>query len=344
MKGAFFVGADKARKFEIREMTFPEKIGENDVLIRVKSCGVCGTDVHIYHGEEGSAPVNPPVVLGHEFSGIVVRTGSSVTSFAEGDHVCVDPNIYCGACRPCQLGKKQNCRHLYALGVNTNGGFAEYCICPATNVFHINDDTDFDEAAMVEPLACAIHGIDRVNLAMGQNVLIIGGGPIGLIMVQLARLKGAARVILSEPVKQRRDIGLQVGADAVIDPVHEDLKQRILEITGIEGVDAVIECVGKPIAAKQAIEAAGFGASVLLFSVPAPGSTIELSLMDIYKKELIVMGSIINPDTHLQAVELINSKRIEIKKLITHKYGIDNLYEAIKKQMSGDSIKVIVNP
>lgn len=344
MKGAFFVGADKARRFEIREMTFPGELGENDVLIRVKSCGVCGTDIHIYHGEESSAPVIPPVVLGHEFSGIVVRTGRAVKSFSEGDHVCIDPNMYCGSCRPCLLGKKQNCQNLYALGVNTNGGFAEYCICPAANVFHINDSVDFDEAAMVEPLACALHGMDRLNPAMGQNILIIGGGPIGLLMVQLARLKGAARVILSEPVKLKRDIGLQLGADAVIDPVHEDLKQRIWEITGVEGADAVIECVGKPIAAKQAIEAAGFGAGILLFSVPSPGSCVELPLMDLFKKELTIMGSIINPDTHLRAVELINSKRIEIKKLITHKYSIDNLDEAIKKQMSSDSIKVVVNP
>lgn len=129
MKGTYFLGADQASKFEVREMTF-DILGPNDVLLKVHACGVCGTDVHIYHGEEGSAEVTPPVVLGHELSGIVEQVGSAVTVCRPGDRVAVDPNIYCGKCRPCRMGRKQNCRSLYAIGVNTNGGFAEYCVVP----------------------------------------------------------------------------------------------------------------------------------------------------------------------------------------------------------------------
>ena len=159
MKGCFFVGAEHEPKFEVREMTFGP-LGPHDILVNNKACGICGTDVHIYHGEKGSAEVTPPVVLGHEFAGVVAKVGEEVTSFKPGDHVAMDPNMYCGQCVPCRVGKKQECEHLFALGVNVNGGFAEYAVCPETQCFKVREDISFDEAAMAEPLACVIHGID----------------------------------------------------------------------------------------------------------------------------------------------------------------------------------------
>lgn len=343
MKGSFFLGADSAPRFEAREMDLGEP-GPEEVLIKVRACGVCGTDVHIYHGEEGSAPVVPPVVLGHEFSGVVEKIGSQVTVCKAGDHVALDPNIYCGRCRPCREGKKQNCENLYALGVNTNGGFAEYCMAPQTQCYVIDKGIDLDVAAMAEPLACAIHGIDNAGIKLGQNVLVVGGGTIGLLMVQLARLSGAAKVLLSEPVEVRRRLALEVGADAVINPLQEDINSVIRNVCGTEGADVVIECVGNPRAAAQAISAAGCGATVLLFSVPPVGAEVALPLMDVYKKELHIVGSIINPDTHQRAVDLINSGRLEIKKLITHVFDIEHLEEAILCQMGSESVKVIVRP
>lgn len=283
MKGTYFLGADAPVKFETRDMQFGP-LSPTDVLMRVHACGVCGTDVHIYKGEAGSAPVTPPVVLGHEFSGIVTAVGSAVTTCRPGDKIAADPNMYCGICRPCREGRKQNCEHLFALGVNTNGGFAEFCVLPQTQCFVLPEDADLDAAAMVEPLACAIHGIDQAGIRPGCNVLVIGGGAIGLLMVQLAKLSGAANVLLSEPVAVRRKIGAEVGADAVVDPIHESLPEKIRQVFGADGADTVIECVGNPQAALQAVESAGPGGTVLLFSVPKVGSTIPLPLMDIYKK------------------------------------------------------------
>ncbi len=343
MRGTFFLGADREKKFEVREMQFGE-LGPHEVLVECRSCGICGTDVHIYHGEEGSAAVSPPVVLGHEFAGVVAGIGAEVTDVKVGDHVALDPNMYCGLCTPCRMGKKQNCERLFALGVNVNGGFAEYALCPDTQCFRVSEDMDFDVAAMVEPLACALHGIDRAQIQPGQTVVVIGGGTIGLLMVQLARLSGASMIILSEPIEMRRRIGLELHADAAVDPLHEDLPARVREITGRNGADVVIECVGKPFAASQAIEAAGSGATVLLFSVPAVDSTIPLPLFDVYKKELTILGSIINPDTHQRAVNLLNSGQLEIRKLITHVYDLEHLDEAIHMQMSSESIKVVVHP
>ena len=283
MRGTFFLGAANNPKFEVREMQFGP-LEPHQVLVENRACGICGTDVHIYHGEKGSAEVIPPVVLGHEFSGIIADVGSEVKGLKIGDHVTIDPNMYCGRCMPCRMGKKQNCENLFALGVNVNGGFAEYSVCPDTQCFKVKDDLDLDVAAMAEPLACAIHGIDSAGIVPGQVVLVVGGGTIGLLMVQLAKLSGASTVILSEPVEMRRRIGLEVGADAVIDPSEEDIAERIHAICGRKGADVVIECVGKEFAVVQAIKAAGFGANILLFSVPAVDATIQLPLFDIYKK------------------------------------------------------------
>lgn len=288
--------------------------------------------------------MTPPVVLGHEFAGVVAKVGEEVTSFKPGDHVAMDPNMYCGQCVPCRVGKKQECEHLFALGVNVNGGFAEYAVCPETQCFKVREDISFDEAAMAEPLACVIHGIDQAQIRPGQVVLVIGGGTIGLMMVQMARICGASTVILSEPVKMRRKIGMEVGADATIDPIHEDVPQKIWEICGRKGADVVIECVGKPFAVEQAFKAAGFAATILLFSVPGVDATVPLPLFDVYKKELKIVGSMINPDTHQRAVDLINSGRLQLKKLITHTYDLEHMDEAIHMQMSAESIKVVVHP
>ena len=343
MKGTFFVGADQPQKFEVREMSFAP-LKPHEVLVKNMSAGICGTDVHIYHGEKGSAEGAPPVVLGHEYAGIVVETGTEVTGVSVGDHVTLDPNIYCGTCRPCRMGKKQNCKHLFALGVNVNGGFAEYSVVPDTQCFLLKKEIPFDVGAMTEPLACAIHGVDRCNIRQGQSVLVIGGGTIGLLIVQLAKLKGASPIILSEPIEMRREIGLSVGADAVIDPLHEDVAETVQKLTGEDGADVVIECVGKTFAVQQAIDAAGPGAMIMLFSFPAVDATVPLPLFDVYKKELTIGGSMINPDTHQRAVNLINAQRLEIEKLITHSYDLYHLDDAIHMQMSSESIKVVVHP
>ena len=211
-------------------------------------------------------------------------------------------------------------------------------------VFVVNLRHLLMSAAMAEPLACCLHGIDAAGIRPGSTVCVIGGGAIGLLMVQLARLSGAAKVILSEPVELRRSAGLSVGADLAVDPLREDLSARVREAAGKSGADVVIECVGNTAATRSAFEAAGFGATVLLFSVPAPTATVPLPLFDVYKKELAIRGSFINPDTHLRAVELLSAGRINVEPLITHTFGIGEMEQAIKMQMGGESIKVMVLP
>lgn len=340
MKSCYFLGNGT---FEVREEPIPTP-GAEDVLVKVAACGVCGTDVHIFHGDKGSAEVLPPVVLGHEFAGTVISVGKKVRGVKPGDHVTIDPNIYCGKCHYCRIGKKQLCENLYAIGVNRNGGFAEYCIAPETQCYQLNPDVTLDYGAMSEPLACCLHGIDLANIRTGDTVCVLGGGAIGLIMVQLAKLAGASRVILSEPVEMRRKIGLELGADVAVDPIHENLKERITEYLGFEGVDLVIECVGNVTAAQQALEITKRGTTVLLFSVPKADTSVQLSLDDVFHKELRIIGSIINPDTHGRAAALINSGRIRLDVIQTHAFPVDQVKEAILMQQSDESLKVLVKP
>lgn len=339
-KANYFLGDGK---FELKNVAIRElKAGE--VLVRVKAAGVCGTDVHIYHGEEGATEVNPPVVLGHEYAGVVEAIGEGVTAVKVGDHVTIDPNMYCGMCPACREGRKQFCDHMEALGVNYDGGFAEYCIAPQAQCLVLDEKVPFEVGAMAEPIACCLHGIDLANIRVGDAVLVVGGGAIGQIMAQLARLAGAARVIVSEPVAARREIAMQLGADGAIDPINEDVRARFDELTGRNGASVVIECVGHVAATKQAVDAATRGATVLLFSVPNPKAKFELPLIDVFKKELTIRGSFVNPDTHSRAVELLNAGCLNLEPVITHRFPVEQVEDAIKAQMGSESIKVLVTP
>ena len=331
MKAAFFMGPET---FQVKDVPCPEPL-PGTVVIKNMVCGVCGTDVHIFHGEPGSADVTPPVVLGHEYSGEVAAVGEGVTQLKVGDHVTVDPNIYCGKCSHCRNGKKQLCEAMEAIGVTRDGGFAQYSLVPAAQAFLLDPELPFEFGAMAEPTACCLHGIDLAGIRGGDRVCIVGGGAIGLIMVQLAKLSGASQVVLSEPNEKRRAVALSLGADLALAPgeIPQDLS-----------ADVVIECVGNLPAVESAFRFAGKGATVLLFSVPKVDATFELPLFDVYKKELTIKGSFVNPDTHARAVRLINSGKLDSSAIITHRFPVDQLPEAIAMQMSEESIKVVVCP
>ena len=337
MKASRFLGN---KTFAVTDLPTPHA-GPGELVLRNQVCGVCGTDVHIYHGEPGSAGVNPPVVLGHEYSGEVVEVGEGVTGFAVGDHVTVDPNIYCGHCAYCQNGKKQLCPSMEAIGVTRDGGFAQYSLIPASQAFKLEPTVPWEAAAMAEPLACCLHGIDLAGIQVGDKVCVVGGGAIGLLMVQLAKLSGASQIVLSEPNEKRRQVGLQLGANAALDPTRTDAQEAFAQVLD-GGANVVIECVGNVPAVKSAFQFAGKGATVLLFSVPKVDATFDLPLFDVYKKELTIKGSFVNPDTHARAVALINSGKVDFDPIITHRFTLDQLPEAIAMQMSDASIKVVV--
>lgn len=339
MKAAVFYGKEDIRVEEkgLRELK------ENEILIKVMACGVCGTDIHIYHGEPGSADVNPPVILGHEYSGEVVQIGEKVKDFAIGDRVTIDPNMFCGECSYCRTEKRHLCKDLAALGVTMDGGFAEYCIVPISQAYKFPETISYEEAAMVEPLACCLHGIDLAAIDAGKTVAIVGGGAIGLMMVQLAKLRGASFIAVSEPMEKRRQLALSLGADVAINPLDPGADKLIYDRYP-DGIDVVIECAGKEAAMKSAIGFAKRGATVLLFSVADLNTTLTVRPFEIFQKELTIKGSFINPSTHGRAVQLIASGRVSMKPLISHRFPIEDMTKAIEMQRNPEAVKVIVTP
>lgn len=339
MKSAVFYGKHDLR---VRQQPIPQ-LGEQDVLIRVKACGICGTDVHIYEGDEGAAAVTPPTILGHEFSGVVAAVGSGVTGCKVGDRVCIDPNCYCGNCTPCRNGVAHYCEHMVGYGTTVNGGFAEFCAVNERQVYLLGDNTTFQQGAMAEPVACCLHGIDMCEIKPGHQVVVIGGGMIGLLMVQLARLAGAAKVALLEPVASKREVGRKLGADVCIDPLTEDPK-AVLVANGMTWINTVIECVGKPATIAQGIDLAGNKAVVMMFGLTKPEETIDLKPFQVFKKELTLKASYINPYTQQRALDLIDSGRLDVSSMIYEISPLEKLAQILHDPALRAKGKYIISP
>ena len=339
MKSAVFYGKHDLR---VEEHPMPE-VGPHDVLIQVEACGVCGTDVHIYEGDKGAAEVTPPTILGHEFSGVIREVGSEVKKYKAGDRVCIDPNCYCGACDPCRNGVAHFCENMMGYGTTVNGGFAEYCAVDERQVYLLGENTTFEQGAMAEPVACCLHGIDMCEIQPGQQVVIIGGGMIGLLMLQLAKLAGAAKVALLEPVENKREVGRKLGADVCIDPVKEDVKERLAE-NGMDWVNVVIECVGRPSTIEQAIEIAGNKAVVMMFGLTKPDVEIAVKPFQVFQKELVLKASYINPYTQKRALDLINSGRLDVSSMVYEVCSLDKLEEILSRPEVRAKGKYVISP
>lgn len=339
MKSAVFYGKHDLR---VEETKKPE-IGPKDVLIQVKACGVCGTDVHIYEGDKGAAEVTPPTILGHEFSGVVAQTGAEVVNCKVGDRVCIDPNCYCGTCEPCRNGAAHYCENMIGYGTTVNGGFAEYCAVNERQVYLLGENTTFEQGAMAEPVACCLHGIDMCEIQPGHQVVVIGGGMIGLLMMQLAKLAGAAKVALLEPVENKREVAKKLGADICIDPIKEDV-QAVLKAAGMTWIKTVIECVGRPSTIRQAIDIAGNKAVVMMFGLTKPDETIQVKPFEVFQKELVLKASFINPYTQKRALDLIDTRRLDVSSMIYEVCGLENLEDVLSKPELRANGKYIISP
>jgi L-iditol 2-dehydrogenase len=317
--------------------------GPDEVVVKVQACGVCGTDLHIYEGAEGAAKCEPPTILGHEFSGIVHEVGFNVKSFKPGDRVCVDPNDMCGKCCFCRNGKAHLCENMTGIGTTVNGGFAEFCTVREKQVYSIGDSLSFEEGAMAEPVACCLHGMDLIGVTTGDTVMLIGGGTIGLIMLQLAKLSGASTIVLVEPVQAKRDLALKLGADIVIDPFNEAIEEALSKYR-IRHIDAVIECVGLKNTVMDAVKYVGRGGTVMLFGLTHPDCEIPLKPFDVFKKEYSIKASFINPYTQGRAVSLLKSGKINVKDLITDRVKLADINKVFEDKAYRSRGKIIIEP
>jgi 2-desacetyl-2-hydroxyethyl bacteriochlorophyllide A dehydrogenase len=312
----------------------------NEVLVRVTACGVCGTDLHIVNGTSRSTP---PVVLGHEYTGILEGMGKDVRGFETGDIVAVDPNIACGTCFFCRRGEVNLCGELRALGVDIDGGMAEFSIVPASQLYKIPKTMSVEQAEFIEPLSCAVHGIDRAKVQAGDTVVILGGGTVGLLLLQLARISGASRVFVVEPLKWKRDIAARMGADTVIDPGTVNVTEMIMDLTGV-GADVVIECVGRPDTVAMSLELARRGGTVELFGVCPIGVKVPVEPNCVYFKELSIVGSYVNPHTFDRSVALLASNAVRIDHFIIQKFSLEGIHDALKSLETGTTIKSFIVP
>lgn len=339
MKSAVFYGKHDLR---IEESMMPD-VHDDDVLIEVKACGVCGTDVHIYEGDKGAAAVTPPTILGHEFAGVIYAVGKNVKNYKVGDHVCIDPNCYCGECEPCRQGVVHYCEHMIGYGTTVNGGFAQYCAVNQRQVYKLGENTTFEQGAMAEPVACCLHGIDMCEIKPGHQVVVIGGGMIGLLMMQLAKLAGAAKIAMVEPVAEKREVAKQLGADLCINPFEEDVKQTLLT-NGFNWIQTVIECAGLPSTIEQAISIADHKAVVMMFGLTKPDEEISVKPFEIFQKELVLKSSFINPCTQKRALDLIDSHRLDVSSMVYRVCDLNELENVLKDPKLRTKGKFIINP
>ena len=331
---------DGPRKHRVAEVPRPEP-QEREVLIRVDSCGFCGTDFHIY---EGRYFANYPLIIGHEISGKVVEVGKRVTRFKVGQTVAVDPNISCGYCRFCAKGKVHLCENLDNVGVRRDGGFAEYVTVWENNVYPISGKVDLEAASLIEPLSCCVHGADIAGVATADKVVLIGVGPVGLIMLQLIRITGAAEVLVIDPIDEKREIAERLGADYTLDPRGIDIQKSVSEKLG-KPPDVVVECVGSQATMDLAWQMADLGGRVVWFGVSDPDVEVAVKPYEVFRKEISIAGSYINPFTFARAIELLEANQVDLKSLITHRFSLDEFPQALETYKTDQrKIKMIMKP
>ena len=328
-------------KIEIKDIDIPS-IGSDEVLVKVKYNGICGTDVHVMQGHHPAA--KPPMIMGHEFSGVIEKKGDAVgNDFNIGDRVVVMPYESCGECEPCKSGSENVCRELKILGVHRNGAYQEYVNVQARRLFRLDDSVSDIAGALIEPLAVAVHDVKKSGLQLGGTAAVIGGGPIGLLIAMVARFSGASETVISEinPARIRK---AEAMGFKVINPVEDDLGKKADEITGGRGFDVVFEVSGsKPgnLAMTQLVKTTG---TIVIVGIPAEKPVVDTDA--VFKKEIRIVGVRLYSKVDFQtAVSILENEehRDQLMELVTAEYPLDKLDEAISYlRESSEAYKVLI--
>jgi len=297
--------------------------GEDEVLIRVRCVGICGSDFNVYLGTHPFASY--PRIPGHEVSGDVVESRSG--RFRAGDRVCVEPYFNCGSCYPCRRGRRNCCENNRTMGVQRDGAMCEYIAVPAEKIFRSERGLSYEELALVEPISIGAHAVRRSGLRPGERALVIGVGPIGLGVLQVAKLKGA-QVMASDMNRRRLELAGLLGADHVVDPGEVDLARSVAEFTGGDGMDVVFEASGSPSGFLSAINSAAFGGRVVLVGTGTEEVTFSHPL--IVKKELDVLGSRNSMDDFPEVIGWMEGGRIDPRSIITDRYPFEEADRALR--------------
>lgn len=341
MKTAIIKGPNK---MEIQERPMP-KPGNQEVLVKVKSVGICGSDIHGFLGLSGKRRL-PGLIMGHEASGIVEEIGKDVSILKKGDRVAIDPQIYCGYCYACKHGWQNLCDNMSFIGSSMrnlkDGAMCEYIVLSLKQLYKIPDDLSFNEAAMLDPVSNALHLFNRAYMEVGDTVAILGTGVIGLILVQVAKLKGAGKIIAVDVSDMRLSLAKAFGADMIVNSNKQNTVDVIMSITANRGVDIVVEAVGLSATYKDAINLASKRGQVLAFGFR--DDEISIPLQPLLFKEITIIGNTAFVFEIQPFIYFVSSGRIDVKPIITHVFSLDDVqkaFETAADQFSG-AVKVMI--
>jgi len=337
MRAAVIRGAGN---INVEEWPEPEP-GPDEIKVKVAYCGVCGTDPEILEGRFGRVTTkesNEPVIIGHEASGTIAAVGENIKNYKVGQRVACNFRSPCGACYYCRNKMEHFCRS----GHHATGAYAEYAIYSEPAVYLLPDDISLEIGALLEPVSVAVHAIDVANVRPGASVAIYGAGTIGLLCMELALKSGASKILISEPVAEKRQLAKKLGADVVVDPLKEDVVEAGKSLTDGRGFDTVIEASGSLDAAKQALSMIDYCGTILWAAVYPRDAEVGVPPSYMYSKELTIRAIFTSPYSFPRALNLL--PRLELEPLITHIIPLDEIKKVFETHKTGKSIKILVKP
>jgi (R,R)-butanediol dehydrogenase/meso-butanediol dehydrogenase/diacetyl reductase len=337
MKAAVFEGEGK---LSIKDVPCPSIRHDNEVLLQVEACGICGSDLHILEVPPGH-PATPGVILGHEYIGRVLQAGSAVTTLRPGDPVAVAPNLNCGLCYYCRHGLPNQCENFRTLGVHLNGGLANHNVAPERACYKLDPALPVEEAVFVEPLSTILAGTERVKLQPGETAVVLGAGPIGLLYILNFKAAGAGKIIAAEVAPFRAEYARRSGADLVINPRENDLVEAVRGETRGIGADVVVDTVGSLFA--SAISLARKAGRVVLFGVNQLAHP-AVSQYEITRNELTIYGAYVGVNTFPLAIQRLERGIVKPSALISHRLPLPELPRGIGLLRGGEAIKVVITP
>jgi D-arabinitol dehydrogenase (NADP+) len=331
------------RRFAVKEIPTPEA-GPGQVRIKVQQVGVCGTDVHIHHGDFNAVF---PLIPGHELVGAIDALGDGVDGFTLGEQVTVNPNIYCGQCDYCLAGRLILCSNLKGLGSNYPGFFAEFVVVAADLVFSV-EGLDPDTAVFTEPASCAMHGVETLAPRPGSTALVFGAGPTGLLLAQLIKASGAAEVTVAAPTQFKLDTARRLGIDHTVlidrdDP--EGNKAKLLEASGADGYDYVVEASGSTAVGNICVPLTRNGGTVMVYGVTRNEDVVSFHPFDVFRREITIKGSFAEITSFGAAIRALRSGRIRTEGILTHRFSLDDYDKALDAVANDHSVhKVVIVP
>jgi len=334
---------DAPRQYSVKEVPTPE-VGPGEVRIKVHQVGVCGTDVHIHHGDFGAVfPLTP----GHELVGTIDALGEGAARFAVGEQVTVNPNVYCGRCDYCLAGRLILCADMKGLGSNFPGFFAEYATVREDLVFSV-EGIHPDTAVFTEPAACAMHGLESLQIRPGATALVFGAGPTGLLLAQLIRSGGAASVTVAAPTPFKLETARALGVDQTVLIDRADMegnRARLLEASGADGYDYVVEATGSTAIGNICVPLTRNGGTVLVYGVTRADETVSFHPFDVFRREITIKGSFAEMTSFGAAIRALRSGRARTDGIITHRFSLDDYGKALDA-VAGDRTahKVVIVP